>query len=171
MARTKRELPAGLTEETLDALVAGVHTQAEFDVVFQGLKNALTERILRAELTEHLGYPEGAERPGDDERAERHDAQDGADRERHLIARDPAGSEEQLCSLVRAEGGAPAFEFDPKVLSPYACGLTVRELQTTSKSDYGAPRARRARHPDSADRWPHGVSGGDRGGVSGRGIH
>jgi hypothetical protein len=40
MARRKRELPAGLreaglTEETLDALVAGVPTLAEFDVVFQ----------------------------------------------------------------------------------------------------------------------------------------
>lgn len=63
MARTKRELPAGLTEETLDASVAGVRTQDEFDVLFRGLKQAITERILRAELTEHLGYPEGEPRP------------------------------------------------------------------------------------------------------------
>ena len=45
------------------SLVAGVRTQAEFDVMFRGLKQAITERILRAELTEHLGYPEGETRP------------------------------------------------------------------------------------------------------------
>jgi len=31
--------------------------------VFRDLKKALVERVLRAELTEHLGYPEGSERP------------------------------------------------------------------------------------------------------------
>ena len=65
MPRRKRELPAGLTEEALDALAAGVRTEAEFDVMFRGLKQALTERILRAELTEYLGYPEGEARPAD----------------------------------------------------------------------------------------------------------
>jgi hypothetical protein len=55
----------GLTEETLDASVAGVRTQAEFDVVFPRLKKALTERILPAELTKHLGYLDGPMRPAE----------------------------------------------------------------------------------------------------------
>src|SRR5687768_18068078 len=62
MAR-KRRLPAGLTEEALEALTAEVRTPAELEEVFRGLKQALVERVLRAELTQHLGYPEGRERP------------------------------------------------------------------------------------------------------------
>ena len=62
MAR-KRRLPEGLTEDALDALTAEVRTPAELEAVFRDLKKALVERMLRAELTEHLGYPEGSERP------------------------------------------------------------------------------------------------------------
>jgi transposase-like protein len=41
----------------------GVRTPAELEQLLQDLKRALTERILRAELTEHLGYGEGEPRP------------------------------------------------------------------------------------------------------------
>lgn len=59
----KKVLPLGLTEAALDALVAGARTPGERDAVSRALKQALTERVLRAELTAHLGFPEGGERP------------------------------------------------------------------------------------------------------------
>ena len=63
MARRKKvdpDAPAGLNPATLDQLIAGVSTPADLEAVFKTLKKQLTERILQAELTAHLGYPPGA---------------------------------------------------------------------------------------------------------------
>ncbi|MBP6772336.1 MAG: IS256 family transposase, partial [Gemmatimonadaceae bacterium] len=69
MARRKRAaaepLPAGLTPEVLDQLVAGVQTAADFQLVWRQLQKAMAERVLKAELTHHLGYPAGGERGPD----------------------------------------------------------------------------------------------------------
>ncbi len=63
MARRKEAaaepLPAGLTPEMLDQLVAGGQTSADFQLVWRRLQKAMAERVLKAELTHHLGYPEG----------------------------------------------------------------------------------------------------------------
>lgn len=145
MARKKRELPAGLkeaglTEATLDALVAGVRTQAEFDVVFRGLKKALAERILRAELTEHLGYPEGAVRP-----AETTNARNGTTPKTVLTESGalpleiPRDRESSFAPLFVPKGVRRLPGFDQKVLSLYARGLTVRELQAHLEECYAVP--------------------------------
>lgn len=140
MARKQREYPAGLTEDTLDALVAGVRTQAEFDVLFRGLKQAITERILRAELTAHLGYPEGAARP-----AETSNARNGTTPKTVLTE---SGALPLAIPRDRASSFTPAFVpkgvrrlpgFDQKVLSLYARGLTVRELQAHLEECYAVP--------------------------------
>ncbi len=69
MARPKRAaaepLPAGLTPEVLDQLVAGVQTPADFQVVWRQLQKAMAERMLKAELTHHLGYRDGGGRGPD----------------------------------------------------------------------------------------------------------
>src|SRR6476469_553482 len=140
MARKKRELPTGLTEETLDALVAGVRTQAEFDVVSQGLKKALTERILRAELTEHLGYPDGAVRP-----LEMTNARNGTTPKTVLTESGalpleiPRDRESSFAPLFVPKGVRRLPGFDQKVLSLYARGLTVRELQAHLEECYAVP--------------------------------
>lgn len=56
MAR-KRRLPEGLTDEALDALARGVETPEQLDELFRGLKKALVERVLRAELTSTSATP------------------------------------------------------------------------------------------------------------------
>jgi putative transposase len=140
MARKKRELPAGLTEETLDALVAGVRTQAEFDVMFQGLKQAITERILRAELTAHLGYPDGAARP-----TEQTNARNGTTPKTVLTESGalplaiPRDRESSFAPLFVPKGVRRLPGFDQKVLSLYARGLTVRELQAHLEECYAVP--------------------------------
>ena len=94
MARKRPEYPAGLSDEAVDALIAEVKTPEQLDEVFRDLKRRLVERVLRAEVTQHLGYPESAgRRPG----------------------------------------------FDEKVLSLYARGLTVRELQAHLEECYQVP--------------------------------
>jgi putative transposase len=131
---------AGLTDEALDQLVTGVRTPAELDALFQGLKQAITERILRAELTEHLGYPEGEARP------------DGVANARNgttpkTVLTD-AGALPLAIPRDRASSFAPQLvpkgvrrlpSFDQKVLSLYARGLTVRELQAHLEECYQVP--------------------------------
>jgi putative transposase len=139
MARS-RKLPEGLTEEALDQLVAGVRTPAELDTLFRDLKRSLTERILRAELTEHLGYPEGAARPPDQD-----NARNGTTPKTVLtdegalslaIPRDRAGS---FTPQLVPKGVRRLPGFDQKLLSLYARGLTVRELQAHLEECYQVP--------------------------------
>ncbi len=138
--RKPRALPAGLTEEALDQLVAGVRTHAEADDVFRQLKRAITERMLRAELTEHLGYPEGGARPADAT-----NARNGTTPKTVLtdsgalplaIPRDRAGS---FTPQLVPKGVRRLPGFDQKVLSLYARGLTVRELQAHLEECYAVP--------------------------------
>jgi transposase-like protein len=141
MARKKkRELPAGLTEETVDALVAGVRTPAEFDVLFRALKQALTERVLRAELTQHLGYPDGGVRP-----PAMTNARNGTTPKTVLTE---SGALPLAIPRDRDSSFVPQFVpkgvrrlpgFDQKVLSLYARGLTVRELQAHLEECYAVP--------------------------------
>jgi len=139
MAR-KRRLPAGLTEEALEALTAEVRTPAELEEVFRGLKQALVERVLRAELTQHLGYPEGSERP------------EGASNARNGTTPKTVLTEEGELPLAIPRDRASTFVpqlvpkgvrrlpgFDQKVLSLYARGLTVRELQAHLEECYQVP--------------------------------
>jgi transposase-like protein len=139
MAR-KRRLPEGLTEDALDALTAEVRTPTELEAVFRDLKKALVERVLRAELTEHLGYPEGSERP------------DGATNARNGTTPKTVLTEEGELPLAIPRDRASSFVpqlvpkgvrrlpgFDQKVLSLYARGLTVRELQAHLEECYQVP--------------------------------
>lgn len=139
MAR-KRRLPDGLSEEALDALVAEVRTPTQLEDVFRDLKKALVERVLRAELTEHLGYPEGGERPADAS-----NARNGTTPKTVLtdegelplaIPRDRAST---FTPQLVPKGVRRLPGFDQKVLSLYARGLTVRELQAHLEECYQVP--------------------------------
>ena len=139
MARS-RKLPEGLTEETLDQWVAGVRTPAELDTLFRDLKRSLTERILRAELTEHLGYPEGAARPPDQPNARNGTTPKTVLTEEGAlplaIPRDRVGS---FSPQLVPKGVRRLPGFDQKLLSLYARGLTVRELQAHLEECYQVP--------------------------------
>lgn len=139
MAR-KRRLPEGLTDASLDALVEGVQTPEQLDALFRELKQALVERVLRAELTQHLGYPEGAERPA----GETH-ARNGTTPKTVLtdegalplaIPRDRAST---FAPQLVPKGVRRLAGFDQKVLSLYARGLTTRELQAHLEECYQVP--------------------------------
>jgi transposase-like protein len=127
---TKQPKPLGFRPEDLDQLLGGVEKPEDLEPLFQQLKKALVERVLGAELSHHLGYEKGEPKP-----ASQDNHRNGSTPKTVLtdggklpleIPRDRAGSfEPQLVpkGLRRLPG------FDQKVLSLYARGMTVREIQ------------------------------------------
>src|SRR3984885_11410878 len=122
-----------ITPELLDQLLANYEKPEDLtgdDGLFKQLKKALIERALGAELTEHLGYEKG-----DPAGRGKGNSRNGKSSKRVLtedgeveiaVPRDRAGSfEPQLIAK-----GQTRFEgFDEKILSLYARGMTVREIQ------------------------------------------
>jgi putative transposase len=127
--------------EVLDELLAGVSSPEDLtgdDGLFKQLKKALIERVLGAELTDHLGYEKGdpaGRKTGNSRNGHSSKTvltEDGAmDLQ---VPRDRAGSfEPQLVpkGQTRLDG------FDGKIISLYARGLTVREIQGHLQDLYG----------------------------------
>lgn len=143
MARRKRvataPLPAGVTPEMLDQLVAGVQTPADFQLVWRQLQKAMAERVLKAELTHHLGYAPGGERGPDG------NARNGTTPKTILtesgtvdldIPRDRAGS---FAPQFVPKGARRLPGFDETVRMLYARGLSTRELQAFLEERYQVP--------------------------------
>src|SRR5579864_7912065 len=122
-----------ITPELLDQLLANYEKPEDLtgeDGLFKQLKKALIERALGAELTTHLGYEKGdlAGRGKGNSRngtsAKTLLTEDGE--VEIAVPRDRAGSfEPQLI----AKGQTHFTGFDDKILSLYARGMTVREIQ------------------------------------------
>jgi len=127
--------------EILDELLSGVSSPEDLmgDAgLFRQLKKALMERALGGELTHHLGYekndPAGR---GSGNSRNGHSSKTVLTEEGEFdlaIPRDRAGTfEPQLVpkGVTRLDG------FDGKIISLYARGLTVREIQGHLKEIYG----------------------------------
>jgi len=127
--------------ELLDELLSGVQSPEDLlgdSGVFRHLKKALMERALGAELTDHLGYEKGVAPPA---RA-RGNSRNGHSAKTVLtedgaidlaIPRDRAGTFEPALvprGVTRLDG------FDARIVSLYARGLSVREIQAHLKELY-----------------------------------
>ena len=131
-----------ITPELLDQLLANYERPEDLtgaDGLFKQLKKALIERALGAELSDHLGYQKGdpAGRGSGNSRngtsAKTILTEDG---EIDIaVPRDRAGSFEPL---LIAKGQTRFDGFDDKILSLYARGMTVREIQGHLSELYGA---------------------------------
>ena len=127
--------------ELLDELLSGLERPEDLlgDAgLFRQLKKALMERALGGELTHHLGYEKGDPGGrGSGNSRNGHSSKTVLTEEGELdlsIPRDRAGTfEPQLVpkGVTRLDG------FDDKVISLYARGLTVREIQGHLKELYG----------------------------------
>ena len=130
-----------ITPELLDQLLANYEKPEDLtgeDGLFKQLKKALIERALGAELSEHLGYEKG-----DPAGRGSGNSRNGSSAKTILtddgeieiaIPRDRAGSfEPQLI----AKGQTRFDGFDEKILSLYARGMTVREIQGHLAELYG----------------------------------
>ena len=130
-----------ITPELLDQLLANYEKPEDLtgaDGLFKQLKKALIERALGAELSEHLGYEKG-----DPTGRGSGNSRNGTSPKTILtddgeidiaVPRDRAGSFEPL---LIAKGQTRFDGFDDKILSIYARGMTVREIQGHLLQIYG----------------------------------
>jgi transposase-like protein len=134
-------MPADFSPEILDRLLGdGLKPEdltAE-DGLFRRLKKALLERALGAELTHHVGYEKG-----DPAGRGTGNSRNGTSRKTLLtedgeleieVPRDRAGTFEPV---IVAKGQTHFDGFDEKIISLYARGLTVREIQGHLAELYG----------------------------------
>ena len=134
MARGRKPDALPPTPPIDDALIAQLAgdatTLAEVEALFRQMKKQLLERMLRGELTHHLGYE-----PGDEKPAGQANHRNGASPKRVLtedgplslaIPRDRAGT---FAPVLIPKHVRRLPRFDDNVLSLYARGMTVREIQ------------------------------------------
>jgi transposase-like protein len=129
-ARKKANPASGFDPAALDQLLGERRTMGELDELFRQMKKALMERALAGELTHHLGYASGEAKPADQTNHRNGTTpktvltDDGAIPV--AIPRDRAGTfEPQL--IPKNARRLPRF--DQNVLSLYARGMTVRDIQ------------------------------------------
>lgn len=122
--------PIAFDSAAVDALLGGRQTMAELDELFRHMKKHLMERALSGELTHHLGYGRGEPKP-----AAQANHRNGTTPKTVLsedgaiplaIPRDRAGTFEPVLIPKNARR---LPKFDAHVLSLYARGLTVSEIQ------------------------------------------
>lgn len=137
MPRKKEKLPlppvAALPEgaqQWLDQVVTGPMTAGAVEEVMRGIKKALIERALQAELSHHLGYAEGEAKP--EASANQRNGTSGKtvltdDGPLRIdVPRDRAGQfEPQLIGKHERRFTG----FDDKIIAMYARGMSVREIQ------------------------------------------
>ena len=131
----------GIPSELLDQLLSNYTRPEDWtgeDGLFKQLKKALIERALGAELSEHLGYEKGdpaGRGSGNSRNGTSSKTLLTEDGEVEIsVPRDRAGTFEP--QLV-AKGQTPFDGFDNKILSLYARGMTVREIQGHLSELYG----------------------------------
>jgi putative transposase len=133
--------PLELSDEVLDALLAGARTAQEIagpGGLLGQLTRRLLNRALEAELSEHLGYERGQAPPG------------GAGNARNgkpgktilsdqgpLTIRSPRDRNGTFEPQIVRKRQTRWVGFDEKVISLYARGLTVREIQGHLAEIYG----------------------------------
>lgn len=119
-----------IDEGLVEQLVGERTTMDEVEDLFRQMKKQIMERILRGELTHHLGY-----RPGEPKPEGQGNHRNGATPKTVLtddgpvslaIPRDRTGTFEPLL-IPKHERRLPRF--DQNVVSLYARGLTTREIQ------------------------------------------
>jgi putative transposase len=129
MARPRKADPQ-FDSNALDQLLTGVETPAEMEELFRQMKRALMERALAGELTHHLGYKPGEAKPPSQTNHRNGSTpktvltEDGAIP--LAIPRDREGSFEPVLVPKNARR---LPRFDQNVLSLYARGMSVREIQ------------------------------------------
>ena len=130
-------LPEG-AQEWLDQVVTGPMTAGAVEDVMRGIKKALIERALQAELSHHLGYAACEEKPEAST-----NQRNGTSGKTVLtddgplridVPRDRAGQfEPQLIGKHERRFTG----FDDKIIAMYARGMSVREIQGHLMEIYG----------------------------------
>jgi putative transposase len=138
MTKTKAKTDE-FSSETLDTLLSGHETPEDIfgkDGLFKRLQSALIERALGGELTHHLGYPPHGPAAGDDRR-NGHGAKTLETENGPLSIRVPRDRDGDFAPQLVKKGQRRLEGFDDKVLSLYARGMSMREIQGHLEELYG----------------------------------
>ncbi|KXV73618.1 transposase [Acetobacter malorum] len=133
MARRKKPV---IPDDVLDQVLAGrvVRTMSDADALLGDMKKALAERLLNAELDHHLDGEAATGRPNCRNGYGQKTVLTDAGRVRLDIPRDRAGTfDPQLIARYRRR--FPGF--DDRIISLYARGMSVREIQGHLLEIYG----------------------------------
>ena len=119
-----------ISQEFLEKLIPGPITPAQFEHIFHSLKKAVMERALGAEMTHHLGYAAGQVKPvGTSNHRNGKGAKTVLTDSGEVtieVPRDRHGTfEPQLIGKHERRFTG----FDDKIVSMYARGMSVREIQ------------------------------------------
>jgi putative transposase len=126
-----------IEKELLDQLLAGRDPGEVFakEGLLDELKKALSERILNAELDEHLSDEREADGPANRRNGvSRKSVLTGTSRMTLSIPRDRAGAFDPKL-IAKYQRRFP--DFDEKIISMYARGMTVREIRGHLEELYG----------------------------------
>jgi putative transposase len=125
-----------IDKDLLDLLLAGRDARGLFDSggLFDELKKALSERILSAELDDHLAQEEAVERGNRRNGTSKKTVLSGTSQVTLDIPRDRAGTFDPKL-IAKYQRRFP--EFDDKVVSMYARGMSVREIRGHLEELYG----------------------------------
>ncbi|MGO9501339.1 MAG: transposase, partial [Streptosporangiaceae bacterium] len=130
-----------ISDELLDALLAGARTAEEIagpGGVLAHLNRRLLNRALEAELTAHLGYEAGrAPRGGSGNSRNGRPAKTVITDHGPLVIRSPRDRAGTFEPQIVKKRQTRWVGFDEKVISLYARGLTVREIQGHLQEIYG----------------------------------
>ena len=145
LAELSPEVRDRLSDQVIDELLAGAHTEEEIvgpGGLLADLTRRLVERAMSAELTEHLGYERHQEPPGGAGNTRNGSMPKTVATEhgpvRIKTPRDRKGTFEP--QLVRK--GQRRFEgFDDKILALYARGLSTRDIEAHLAEIYGVRSA------------------------------
>lgn len=127
------------SQEVLDALISGHSTPDDFfgqDGLLKRLQTAVIERALEGELTHHLGYKPHAPAPGEDRR-NGHGVKSVETKTGPLTIQVPRDRDGDFAPQLVKKGQRRLEGFDDKVLSLYARGMSMREIQGHLKELYG----------------------------------
>lgn len=137
----KKEAVMTISKEVLDELLKGCERPEDLlgeAGLMKELKIKLMERMLGAELTEHLGYEEGASAPPTQcNRRNGSSSKTVKGRDGALplnVPRDREGSFEP--ELVK-KGQTRIDGMDDKIIGLYAAGLSVRDIRSHLEDVYG----------------------------------
>ena len=135
------EQPLEISDEVLDALLAGASTAQEIagpDGLLGQLTRRLLNRALEAELTEHLGYEPDQAPPGGVGNARNgKPSKTILTDQGPLRIRSPRDRKGTFEPQIVKKRQTRWVGFDDRVISLYARGLTVREIQGHLAEIYG----------------------------------
>jgi transposase-like protein len=138
MTKSRVKKPVLFSPEALDDLIKDIPLgdMDSLEDMFRKLKKAVAERMLQGELSHHLGYPKNGCAAGSNRRNGTFSKTVQTDQE-ELTVEMPRDREASFEPQLLPKGQNRLKGFDERVLSLYARGMSIRDIQGYLEEIYG----------------------------------